>query len=193
MRGTLSQVRHVIEGSAMTVSAGCKGCGRLLRIKEQLAGRRIKCPHCRIPQLVDNLDTLESLSRSPAELATPPRPWPVGVRWVLRIAAALLIGMCCVPGLYIAVGTKAGNPPASQGTGPSAGAVIGMVLTLFTTVPIALLSTLCVFASDETVLSWADKIGTKNLIAARIVCLLCAMLTWGFSMMILAAAVFSGR
>jgi phage FluMu protein Com len=36
----------------MSIHLGCEGCGRLLSVKEALAGRRIKCPHCGAIQTV---------------------------------------------------------------------------------------------------------------------------------------------
>jgi hypothetical protein len=36
----------------MTIEMGCVECGRLLRLKDDLAGKRIKCPHCAKSQRV---------------------------------------------------------------------------------------------------------------------------------------------
>jgi hypothetical protein len=30
----------------MTLRLGCEGCGRLIPVREELVGKRIRCPHC---------------------------------------------------------------------------------------------------------------------------------------------------
>jgi hypothetical protein len=36
----------------MTMSTGCQACGRLIRVKDELAGKRVRCPYCREIQFV---------------------------------------------------------------------------------------------------------------------------------------------
>jgi len=36
----------------MAISLGCTGCGRLLQVKDEFAGKRIRCPHCQEVQRV---------------------------------------------------------------------------------------------------------------------------------------------
>lgn len=50
----------------MPLRLGCQNCGRLLSIKDELAGKRIKCPHCGTAQKVP--------LAAPAEEEAPPSP-----------------------------------------------------------------------------------------------------------------------
>src|SRR5947209_6266140 len=43
----------------MPIGFGCQECGRLLRVKDELAGKRIKCPHCGCPQPVPREEPIE--------------------------------------------------------------------------------------------------------------------------------------
>jgi hypothetical protein len=44
------------------IGVACRECGRLLRVRDELAGKRIKCPHC---------GAVQNVSAAPAEEAAP--------------------------------------------------------------------------------------------------------------------------
>ena len=56
----------------MIISMACDGCGRLLRIKADLAGRKIKCPHCGNVQKVEPQAELAEPAVALAEPAEEP-------------------------------------------------------------------------------------------------------------------------
>ena len=53
----------------MTINFGCRGCGRLLKVKGESTGKRIRCPHCQEVQLVAG-DGASTATTRLAETAT---------------------------------------------------------------------------------------------------------------------------
>jgi RNA polymerase sigma factor (sigma-70 family) len=65
-------------GAAAAISCSCPGCGKALRVKRELAGKKVKCPGCARAVPV------------PAAREAP-RPSPVGRRWAALAAAGALV------------------------------------------------------------------------------------------------------
>ena len=67
----------------MPISIGCQGCGKLLRIKDELAGKRIKCPKCALVQVVP----LEAAPEPSPAPPSPALPREVALKTVEALAA----------------------------------------------------------------------------------------------------------
>jgi hypothetical protein len=78
----------------MTISCRCRDCGTPLRVKDQLAGKRIRCPHCGTAQAVGEPAGAGSPARPAARLLVQPQAEkaskapPYGI---LGAAAALVL------------------------------------------------------------------------------------------------------
>ncbi len=49
----------------------CSNCGKTLKVREELAGRRAKCPYCRAAVSVPDQSASEGASREDTEAGTP--------------------------------------------------------------------------------------------------------------------------
>jgi len=140
----------------MPIEMSCRNCGRLVRAKETVAGKRIRCPHC---QAVVEVPVVEAPTAEAED--TPPAP---GLDKFLALCTALgvLFGI-----LGIALSSKGFS--AFSGS-----AMFGFFLGL------AVFSTVCFFAPSSTLSSprVAALIGTANPVKARIACAIAALLFW---------------
>jgi len=112
----------------MSLSVECPGCGREYRVKDELAGKKIRCKECNTAMMVpspEQDDDLAELASKPAALPTPSRKksgskagkpakkrkssggMSTGLKWVLGLlGGGLLLGVLCCGGIVL-MGWKA--------------------------------------------------------------------------------------
>jgi uncharacterized protein (TIGR03067 family) len=64
--------------AAAEIRLVCSGCGKGLKIKADMAGKKAKCPHCQAVLAVPAASTAEPSSLTDAATLTPARPAPAG-------------------------------------------------------------------------------------------------------------------
>ena len=52
------------------LSLACAGCGKVLRVKEELSGKKVKCPNCGKPALVPGAEAGGLLPSSAGRMDT---------------------------------------------------------------------------------------------------------------------------
>ncbi len=79
----------------MSISVKCSGCAKRLQVKDELAGKRIKCPACAqvvvVPNANSEIKPVETLPPGPTRLTPASLPWLIaGLSGVLLIIVAVL-------------------------------------------------------------------------------------------------------